>query len=326
MAQPSIVFLDSSTVDAGDISFDHLASLGGLILHRTTRPDEIAARLAEAEIVITNKVVLDRATLAAAPSLRLILVAATGYNNVDLAAASARGIPVCNVAGYSCATVAQHTIALLLNLATNVHRFAAEPVAWSRSPIFTRLDYPVAELAGKVLGIAGLGDIGSRVGTIAAALGMTLRVLARKASANARHPEWERVDREAFFAGSDAITLHCPLTPETERMVNAESLALMKPTAFLVNTGRGPLVDEPALLDALRSGRLAGAGLDVLGTEPPAPDHPLLLAAPALPNLLITPHTAWASREARTRLLDGVAANIQAFLSGAPANVVNSVG
>jgi glycerate dehydrogenase len=325
MANHSIVFLDSSTLDAGDISFDRLSSLGALTLHPTTAPHEVAERISGSEIVITNKVVLDRANIAGAPALRLIVVAATGYNNVDLAAASESGIPVCNVAGYSSATVAQHTIALLLNLATNVHRFAAEAEAWSRSPIFTRLDYPVTELAGKTLGIAGLGDIGSRVGVIAAALGMKIHVLGREGSSNPRHPEWPRVERETFFRESDAVTLHCPLTSDTENLINADTLALMKPTAIVLNTGRGPLVDEPSLLEALRSKRLAGAGLDVLRSEPPAPDQALLAAAATLPNLLVTPHTAWTSREARIRLLDGVTSNVEAFLNGTPTNVVNAL-
>ena len=313
---PVIVFLDRDTVDAGgDVDFAPLRALGALTLHPVTAPEDLPGRIADAHILITNKVVIDGAAMDAAPSLKMIQVAATGVNNVDLNAARERGIAVCNVSGYSTPGVAQHAFALLLNLATSIHRFASEPQQWPRSPIFTRLDYPITEIAGRTLGIAGLGEIGGSVARIGEAFGMRIVGLARQASQGG---EYERVEREAFFAESDVISLHCPLTQSTREMINAETLSWMKPTAFLINTGRGGLIDELALASALRAGGIAGAALDVLSQEPPPPDHPLL--EPSVPNLIITPHTAWASRESRTRLMDGVAGNIRGFLDGSPRN------
>ena len=258
--------------------------------------------------------------LSAAEGLSLVVVCATGVNNVDLDAALANGITVCNVVDYSTPIVAQHAISLLLNLAGNTHRYASEAELWPESPIFTRLDHPVAELDGKLFGIAGAGNIGCRAGEIAVALGMNVQVLARPGSLTARHPEWPRVDADTFFSSSDAISLHCPLTDDTQHMVNAATLRQMKGDAFLVNTARGPLVDETALADALRSRSIGGAALDVLSVEPPPADYPLL--AGDIPNLIITPHNAWSSRESRQRLLDGVADNIRNFLAGQPSNRV----
>lgn len=311
---PRLVFLDRSTLDAGDIDLSPLAALGELACHDITRPADRAARVAGASILLTNKVVIDGPVMDAAPDLTLIQVAATGTNNVDLDAARARGIAVGNVSGYSTPSVAQHVMTLLLNLATHVHRLAAEAPLWAGSPHFTRLDYPIGELAGRTLGIVGLGAIGEAVAHLAEAFGMRVVVLAREGSSHAVSPSRPRLPLDRFLAESDAITLHCPLTDATRHFINAGTLSRMKPGAFLINTGRGPLVDENALLESLRSGHLGGAGLDVLAVEPPPADHPLLAAD--LPNLLVTPHTAWASREARHRLLDGVVANIQAHLAG----------
>lgn len=315
-----IVFLDRETLDAGDIDFSALEMLGSVTYHGVSRPAEVPSRVANTEVILTNKTVIDAAVMEAAPGLRLIQVVATGINNVDMEAARSRGIAVCNVSGYSTPSVAQHTFALLLNLVTNAHRYAAEPRRWAESPIFTRLDYPIGELAGRTLGIAGLGDIGRAVARIGGAFGMRIVGLSRQGMIGDQ-TGFDRIPRDRFFAESDVISLHCPLTDETRRLIRKETLEMMKPTAFLVNTGRGPLVDEADLIEALRSGQIAGAGLDVLSIEPPAPDHPLL--DPTIPNLVVTPHTAWASRESRRRLLTGVVANLRAFLAGDRLNRVD---
>jgi len=316
MAMHHISFLDASTV--GDVDLGHLAALGKLEAYPVTTPDELIERLQHANIAITNKVVIDEAALQQSPHLKLICIAATGTNCVDLDAAKAAGVTVCNVAGYSTASVTQHALGLLINLATGMNRYAGELSQWAQSPIFTRLDYPMIDLAGKTLGIVGLGTIGKSVAKAAQGFGMNVVALSRD---GAQQGEIERLEHDAFFAKSDAITLHCPLTPGTEKMMNRETLGLMKPSAFLINTGRGQLIDEDDLAIALKTGAIAGAGLDVLTAEPPPVDHVLL--DPAVPNLIITPHTAWASLEARKRLLEGVGSNISAFLAGMPENVVN---
>lgn len=315
MPRPKITYVDSATLDAGDIDFAPLAELGELTLHRFTAPDERIAHCGDAKIVLTNKVVLNREVLSScSTTLRYVVVTATGVNNVDLAAARELGIPVSNVSGYSTESVAQHTLTLILNAATGIHRYAAEAPKWAESPMFTRLDYPVFELAGKTLGIVGLGTIGKRVAELGQAFGMKIVALGRDGSAGASTGEIPRLPRDEFFKTADFVSLHCPLTPENERFINAETLRLMKSSAFLINTGRGPLVDESALLDALRTGQIRGAALDVLTVEPPLPDQQLLTAN--LPNLIITPHSAWASVESRTRLLTAVCGNIRAFLGG----------
>jgi len=309
-----IVFLDSATTTRDDIDFGPLETIGELILHDHTTPDTVATRSADADILLSNKVVIDAKTMDACPNLKMIQVCATGTNNVDLDAAKERNIIVCNVSGYSTPAVVQHTFALILNLYTKVHRFAAEADQWPNSQFFTRLDHPISELAEKTLGIAGLGTIGSAVADVGEAFGMKVIGLARDGGASATG-ERSRLAADEFFTQSDIVSLHCPLTPHTENMINADSLAQMKEHALLINTGRGPLVDEAALLEALQNGVIGGAGLDVLSTEPPAADHPLIKAAATLPNLLITPHTAWSSVEARRRLMDGVATNIRAYLA-----------
>lgn len=319
----NIAFLDASTLAPDDLDLGPLGQLGTLTCFETTSPDETLGRCQQAEVVITNKVLITAETFSECPNLKLVLVSATGVNCVDLEAAKAHGVPVCNVAGYSSDCVAQHAFALLLNLVSNVHRYTAEASQWPNSPIFTRLDHPVIELSGRTLGIVGLGDIGSAVATIALAFGMKVQVLAREGSSNSRLPDLPRVDRETFFASSDVISLHCPQTADNTHLIAADTLGLMKPDAFLINTSRGPLVDEDALAQALRNSSIAGAGLDVLSVEPPPADHPLL-ADDLLDSgrLLITPHTAWTSREARQRLLAGVTSNLQAFLNGSPTNRV----
>jgi len=321
MPEPTIVLLDAVTLTReNDIDFSPIDQLGSFTSYNTTPTDEICSRIEQATIILTNKTHLGPTEIAEAPQLKLICVCATGVNNVDLDFAREHGITVCNVTGYSTPSVAQHTIGLLLNLAANLHTYAAEPTEWAKSPFFCRLDHAIVELAGRNLGLAGAGAIGTAVGNIAQSLGMTIQVLGRSGKTKPTPEGWERLGKKEFFRTSDAVTLHCPLTEETHHLINSESLALMQPGSFLVNTGRGDLVDELALIDALRSHHLAGAALDVLSAEPPPAHHPLL--DPSIPNLLITPHSAWASTESRRRLLDGVAKNIESFLEGSPANVV----
>lgn len=321
----NLVFLDASTIHHGDLDLARLATFGHLTCHPTTTAQETIARAHAADILITNKVVISREVFAACPNLRLVVIAATGTNCVDLDAARDHHVVVSNVSGYSTDSVAQHAIGMLINLASQIHRYDQHVrTAWPASPIFTRLDFPVTELAGTTLGIVGLGSIGQKVATIASAIGMHTVALARPGQPlSGTTPTTAAIPRlpaSEFFAHADAISLHCPLTPQTHHLINAEVLTQMKQSAFLINTGRGPLIDEAALAAALRSGDIAGAALDVLTTEPPAPDHPLL--AQDIPNLLITPHTAWTSSQARRRLLDAIHSNIQAFLDGSPANRV----
>ncbi len=311
-----ITFLDAATV--GDTPLHALNQFGELETHATTSYEETSVKLQDTTIAITNKVMIDAEMMAVCKNLELICVAATGTNCVDLEAARKAGIPVCNVAGYSTAGVEQHTIGFLINLSTNMHRLAGESAKWAESPIFTRLDYPITDLAGKTLGIVGLGTIGKSVAKAAQGLGMDVVALAREDSVECMCP---RLPKEQFFSECDAISLHCPLTSETMGIINAETLGMMKSSAFLINTGRGQLVNEEDLAAALKNGTIAGAGLDVLCEEPPPADHVLLGAD--IPNLIITPHTAWASAESRTRLIDGVAKNIEAFLKGEKRNLVN---
>ncbi|HEY8569292.1 D-2-hydroxyacid dehydrogenase [Microbulbifer sp.] len=305
------VFLDTLTMKPEELDTSALENaLEHWDFFATTSPDETAARIASADVVITNKVVLDRALIESAPSLKLICVCATGTNNIDLGAAAEKNIPVKNVTGYTGSSLAQHTIALLLALATRWHQYADDVKngRWSQSPIFCRLDYPVMELAGKTLGIIGYGDLGQKVAQLGEALGM--RVLVAQSATGEQKPG--RVSVEQLVAESDVISLHCPLTEQNKQMVNREFLAAMKDSAFLINTARGGLVDETALAEALRNGVIAGAALDVLSVEPPPANHPLLESD--IPNLIITPHNAWISRESRQRLLDGVVNNIQGWL------------
>ncbi|BDS05138.1 glycerate dehydrogenase [Oceaniferula spumae] len=304
-----IVFLDTATTDRDDLDLSSLESLGQLTYHPLTSPQQTAERLEKATIAITNKVVIGGDVLEKCPNLKLICVAATGVNCIDLDAAERHGVPVLNVSGYSTDSVAQHVFAMMLSLATSLHRYAPESEKWAESPMFTRLDYPIFALAGKTLGIVGLGNIGQKVAEIAQAIGMKVVAYARENAESSGGIE--RLEKEQFFAQSDVITLHCPLTPETENIINKETLQLCKPGAILINTGRGPLIDEHSVAEALRTGQLGGAGLDVLTAEPPSKDHPLL--AKDIPNLLITPHTAWASKESRQRLIEGVAENIRNF-------------
>ncbi len=314
----SIVFLDRNTSDRDDIDFSAFEELGDVTYHGRTTPGETAERLCDASIALTNKVVIGKAEMAAAQNLKLIQVVATGVNNVDLEAAKELGLAVCNVSGYSTEAVAQHVFACLLNLVTNVDRFAAEPKKWAESPIFTRLDYPVEELSGKTFGIIGLGSIGQAVARIASAFGMNVIAYQREGSSSSG--DFPRLSPSDFFSQSDVVSLHCPLTENTHHLISRETLGMMKRTAILINTGRGDLVSEPDLVEALEEGTIRAAAVDVLTPEPPSVDHPFLAAD--LPNLFITPHTAWSAREARQRLIDEIVTNIESFRDGESRNRV----
>jgi len=316
----SLVILDAFTANPGDLSWDALAAIASLTAHDRTERAEVVARAAGATLLFTNKTPITAESIAALPDLRYIGVLATGYDIVDTAAARARGIPVCNVPAYSSASVAQVVFALLLELTHRVghHSDAVRAGRWSACADFAFWDFPLIELAGRTMGIVGYGQIGKAVARIALALGM--KVFATKSDERTGHDgEVELVSNERLFREADVITLHCPLTPKTQGLVNASRLATMKPGAFLINTGRGPLVVESDLAAALNEGRIAGAGLDVLSAEPPPATNPLLTAK----NAIITPHFAWASREARARLIEIATGNVRAFLAGTPRNVVN---
>ncbi|MBF0244898.1 MAG: D-2-hydroxyacid dehydrogenase, partial [Planctomycetes bacterium] len=286
-----IVVLDGATANPGDLSWAGLESQGELTVYDRTPPEAVLERAAGAEVLLTNKTVLKKETLAALPKLRYIGVLATGTNVIDLAAANAQNIVVTNVPAYSTMSVAQQVFALLLELTNRVgrHDTAVHEGAWVRSEDFCFTRSPLIELDGLTLGIVGLGTIGRAVAGIGAAFGMTVIASSRSSRSI---PGIAMVDRDTLFAEADVVSLHCPLTEETRGMINQTSLDLMKSTAFLINTGRGPLVDEPALAGALKDGVIAGAGLDVLSAEPPAAVNPLLNA----PNCVITPHIAWATR------------------------------
>jgi len=319
--QPRVVFLDAMTF--GDVSLERLTKTWECAVHALTAPDEILQRIEGFAVVVTNKVPLDRAILSApeARDLRFIAEAATGTDNIDLAAARERGVAVANVPGYAAQSVAQFTVALILELATRAGGYidVVRGGGWEKSPIYTRLDFSTTELAGKKLGIVGYGNIGRRVAEIARGLGMEILVSIRPGS-NESQPG--RAPLDAVLAESDFISLHCPLTPATKGLIDARALAGMKAGAFLINTARGALIDETALIAALRSKKLAGAALDVISREPPPADHPIIQAAKELDNLLVTPHCAWSAREARERLLTEVAENIRAFTDGRERNRV----
>jgi glycerate dehydrogenase len=307
----NIVVLDGYTLNPGDLSWDALRELGSCEIYDRSAPDEIVPRSTSAEIVLTNKVKLNGEYMSSVSTLKYIGVTATGYNIVDVAAARERKVIVTNVPTYGTQSVAQMTFALLLELTQHVghHAQTVREGRWTRSPDFCYWDYPLIELDGLTLGVIGFGRIGKMVGQLAEAFGMKVLTYSRKQPV---------AEMETLFRRSDIISLHCPLTPQTEHLVNEKRLAWMKPTAFLLNTSRGPLIDESALAKALNEGRIAGAGLDVLAVEPPTADNPLLRAK----NCLITPHIAWATRAARSRLMEAVVENVRAFLAGESKNVV----
>ena len=312
-----IVILDGFTANPGDLSWAELEALGQVTVYERTLPSETVARAAEADMVLTNKVVVSKEVMDQLPHLKYIGVLATGYNVVDIEAAHQRGIIVTNVPAYSTESVAQMVFAHLLTVTNRTEHYAQEnrQGRWSRNADFCYWDFSHMELAGKTFGIVGLGNIGRCVAEIALAFGMKVKAVSSKTTLPAGI---EKVSLEALLATADVLSLHCPLTDSTRHLINADTLAKMKSSAILINTGRGPLIDDQAVADALADGRLAAFCADVLTQEPPQADNPLL----KLPNAFITPHIAWASKEARVRLIQVATNNVRAFLSGTPQNVV----
>jgi len=319
----NIVILDGYTTNSGDLGWEGIAALGNLTVYDHTPAHLTIERAKEAEAVISNKTVLSRAVIAQLPKLRYIGLLSTGYNVVDLESARKRGVPVTNIPAYSTASVAQLTFALLLELTMHVqaHSDSVHAGDWARSRDFSYAVSDLMELDGKTLGIVGFGQIGRRVAGIAQAFGM--QVLACRRPSNTAEemisPALRMTSLDEILRESDVVTLHCPLTDETAGLIDKAAIAKMKPGAFLLNTSRGPVLNERDVADALADGRLAGAGLDVLSTEPPTADNPLLAAI----NCVIAPHIAWATKEARGRLVGIAAENLKAFIAGAPQNVVN---
>jgi glycerate dehydrogenase len=312
-----IVILDGYSANPGDLSWQELEQLGEVTVYDRTNPTETVARAADAEIVLTNKVVINKDVLVQLPKLKYIGVLATGYNVVDIEAAHERGIVVTNVPAYSTESVAQMVFAHLLTVTNRTEHYAIQNRngRWTENPDFCYWDFPHMELAGKTFGVVGLGNIGQRVAQIALAFGMKVKAMTSKTTLPAGV---EKVSLAELLAASDILSLHCPLTESTRHLINAETLRQMKPTAVLVNTGRGPLIDDEAVAKALADGRLAAFCADVLTEEPPKADNPLLQQ----PNAFITPHIAWASKEARIRLLQVATNNVQAFIGGKPVNMV----
>jgi glycerate dehydrogenase len=318
-----IVVIDGYALNPGDLSWDEWKPYGDLILYDRTSPDigTIVARCSGAQAVLTNKFRFTAEALSRLPDLKYIGVTATGYDIIDIAAAKRQGIIVTNVPTYGTASVVQMTFALLLELALHVQRHsdAVMDGKWSRSPDFSFWDYPLVELAGKTIGIIGMGRIGAGVADIATAFGMNVLGNNRTHSDQSHRPNFTWATIPELLGHSDVVSIHCPLTPETRGLINKQTLALMKPSAFLLNTSRGPIVVDEDLAAALNAGRIAGAGLDVLSIEPPPAGNPLFGAK----NCLITPHISWATLEARQRLMAATLANFVAWLSGHPVNVVN---
>lgn len=315
----SIVILDGHTANPGDLSWSPIEAIGSLIVHPRTAAADVVRRASEADIVLTNKTVLTREAIGSLPRLRCIGVLATGYNIVDVEAAKERGIPVCNVPEYSTPNVAQAVFALLLELTNHVghHARTVREGRWAACQDFCYWDGNLVELSGLTLGLVGYGRIGRAVASIGRAFGM--RVLACRRTTVSDDDATSLVDLPSLLRESDVVSLHCPLTPETRSLIRADTIGLMKPTAFLINTSRGPLVNEVDLAAALDHRRIAGAGLDVLSVEPPSASNPLLTAR----NCVITPHIAWATLNARRRLIDVTADNLRAFVAGHPQHVVN---
>ena len=315
----NIVILDGYALNPGDLSYDCLRQFGTLTIYDRTSPDELIARAIDADAVLTNKVVFGEREMAQLPRLRYIGVQATGYNIIDVEAARRHGITVTNIPAYSTDSVAQTVMAHLLNITQRIGHYAEENRAgrWSTNPDFCYWDTPLMELRGKLMGIVGLGRTGMAVARLAQAFGMHVAAYTSKPQ-DALPEGITKQSLDELFATSDVVSLHCPLTPDTHQLVDAERLALMKPTAILINTSRGPVVDEQALADALNGGVLYAAGIDVLCEEPPRSDSPLLHAR----NCFVTPHIAWAATEARQRLLSVAIDNVRQYLAG---NVQNNV-
>ena len=314
-----IVILDGYTANPGDLSWEGLKEWGEVTVYDRTKPSETVARAAEAEVVLTNKVIIGREEMAQLPHLQYIGVLATGYNVVDLEAAHERGIFVTNVPAYSTESVAQMVFAHLLAVTNHTERYAMEnrQGRWSSSRDFCYYNESIVELSGKTFGVVGLGNIGRRVAQIALAFGMKVKALTSKPAETL--PEGiQKAKLKELLQTSDIISLHCPLTPDTHHLINAETIGWMNPEAILINTGRGPLVDDDALAEALKTGRIKAYCADVMTEEPPKADNPLL----QVPNAYITPHIAWATLEARQRLIQVAIENVRSFLSGHPKNIV----
>lgn len=314
-----IIVLDGTPLNPGDLTWDALRELGEVTIYQRTSPDEVAARIADAQIVLTNKVKLTAEHFEGAPALKYVGGMATGFDNIDVKAARENGVTVCNVPSYSANFTAQTAIALLLELCHRVGRHADAVAAgqWNKSPDFSFWNAPLIDLEGKTLVILGMGHIGRRVAQIGDALGM--RVIAARAPGRGYDSDSMHIPLADALPLADVVSLHCPLNPETRGLVDAEFLAQMKPSALLINTARGALVDEAALASALEQGAIAGFAADVLSIEPPSADNPLLSAK----NALITPHIGWASPQARQRCLQTSAENLRAYLNGKPQNVVS---
>lgn len=312
-----ITVLDRCTVTTGDVSLSPIEALGDVAFYDTVSPKKIAKTIGESDAVICNKAQITDEIMEKCKNLRYIGLFATGYNNIDIEAAKKRGITVCNVPGYSTDSVVQHAFSLILHFACRADDYAASVARgdWANSETFSYLAYPTSELRGKTLGIFGFGTIGKAVATVGKAFGMKILAVSHRPMT---YEGVEFTDTKSLFERSDYLSLHCPLTSETKGLVNAHTLSLMKPCAVLINTSRGGVVEEEALTAALNGGKIRGAGLDVLDTEPMRKNHPYLTAK----NCYITPHVAWAAYEARVRLIDIVAENIRAFEAGSPVNVV----
>lgn len=317
-----MLVLDGYALNPGDLSWDELAQLGSLTVYDRTAPEDVLKRAEGAEILLTNKTVLTGEMLQQLPNLKFISVLATGYNIVDIEAAAALRIPVSNVPTYSTMSVAQLTFALILELCHGVaqHSHWVHDGNWCAAPDYSHWVQPLTELAGKTLGIVGFGAIGQQVAAIGSAFGMKIRAYNPSARSAPQLPDFAFVSLDELYAQADFITLHCPQKADNLGMINADALRRMKPSAYLINTARGGLIDEQALADALNSGALAGAALDVLSSEPPERSNPLLSAK----NTLFTPHIAWATFEARQRLMATTAENIRAYLAGQPIHLVNA--
>ncbi len=316
-----IVVLDGYTLNPGDLDWNGLEALGELTVYDRTAPEDVIARIGDAELIYTNKTVISREILDACPSVKFIGVLATGYNVVDTEAAKEKGIPVCNVPTYGTTAVAQYTFALLLEICHHVwaHSEAVKAGAWASCPDFCFWNYPLFELAGKTLGIIGYGRIGQTVGQIAQAFGMKVLAVDGHVRPELENENMKYVELDELFKEADVISLHCPLFPSTQGIINKENIAKMKDGVIILNDSRGPLIVEQDLFDALESGKVAYAASDVVSTEPIKDDNVLLKAK----NMIITPHIAWAPKEARKRLMDVAVADLEAFLAGEPINVVN---
>lgn len=316
-----IVILDGYALNPGDLSWEPIEELGQVILYERTGSEDIITRCQDAEIVLTNKVPFSAETMAKLPQLRMIGVMATGYNIIDCEAARRQGITVCNIPAYSTTSVAQQVFALLLATTNGVEHYTQQITKenrWTTNPDFCYWDTPLLELAGKTFGIVGLGRIGMAVANIAQAMGM--RIIASTSKAKEELPLYiNKVEMSELFSQSDVLSLHCPLTPDTQDLINAKNLSLMKPSAIIINTSRGPVVNEQDVADALHENRLSAFCADVLCKEPAAVGNPLLTA----PRVFITPHIAWATFQARTRLMDILTENIRCFINNKPQNVVN---